>query len=155
MPYSLGMIHWHKMGKAEVRQNGNDIYSDDIINVSFDRASKVIATDKNGNVKYKPRIKKNKKTKTYSLEIVEELKTDVSIAELRKGLYLGILLLFKTGLRISELAALKKCDISDNAIHVNRTEICYEDANGNRVYEVRDFPKTEVGIRDAVIPSNY
>ncbi|MCM1253249.1 MAG: tyrosine-type recombinase/integrase [Clostridium sp.] len=69
-------------------------------------------------------------------------------------LNLGILLLFKTGLRIGELAALKNCDIHGNVIHVNRTEICYEEENGNRVYEVRDFPKTEAGIRDVVIPSN-
>ena len=69
-------------------------------------------------------------------------------------LNLGILLLFKTGLRIGELTALKNCDIRGNVIHVNRTEICYEDDNGNRIYEVRDFPKTEAGIRDVVIPSN-
>lgn len=68
-------------------------------------------------------------------------------------LNLGILLLFKTGLRIGELSALKKCDIHGNVIHVNRTEICYEE-KGNRIYEVRDFPKTEAGIRDVVIPSN-
>lgn len=67
---------------------------------------------------------------------------------------LGILLLFKTGLRIGELAALKNCDVYENVIHVNRTEICYEDENKNRIFEVRDFPKTEAGIRDVVIPSN-
>lgn len=67
---------------------------------------------------------------------------------------LGILLLFKTGLRIGELAGLKKCDITDNVIHVCRTEICYEDDSGSRVFEVRDFPKTEAGIRDVFIPEN-
>lgn len=36
-------------------------------------------------------------------------------------LNLGILLMFKTGLRIEELAGLKKCDVSCNVIHVNRT----------------------------------
>ena len=66
---------------------------------------------------------------------------------------LGILLLFKTGLRIGELAALKKCDIQGNIIHVNRTEVSYEE-NGNNVYVVKDFPKTEAGIRDVIIPSN-
>ena len=69
-------------------------------------------------------------------------------------LNLGILLLFKTGLRIGELVALKQCDISGNIIHVNRTEVCYKDENGSRVYEVRNFPKTEAGIRDVIIPSN-
>lgn len=67
---------------------------------------------------------------------------------------LGILLLFKTGLRIGELAALKKCDISDNVIHVNRTEICFEDDSGKNIFSVRDFPKTEAGIRDVFIPEN-
>ena len=36
-------------------------------------------------------------------------------------LNLVILLIFKTGLRIGELAGLKKCDVSCNVIHVNRT----------------------------------
>ena len=91
MPYSLGMIHWFNMGQSSFKKVGNDIYSDDIINVTFDRSSKVKAEDKDGNVKYKPRVKKDKKGK-YSFEIVEELKTDVSIEELRKGLYGGFVL---------------------------------------------------------------
>ena len=37
---------------------------------------------------------------------------------------------------------------------MHRTEICYED-NGERVFEVRDFPKTEAGIRDVIIPEKY
>ena len=67
---------------------------------------------------------------------------------------LGLLLLFKSGLRIGELAGLKKCDISLNSIHVNRTEICYENESGERIFEVRDFPKTEAGIRDVFLPDN-
>lgn len=69
-------------------------------------------------------------------------------------LNIGLLILFKSGLRIGELAALKCEDISGNIIHVHRTEICYED-NGERVFEVRDFPKTEAGIRDVIIPEKY
>jgi len=46
-------------------------------------------------------------------------------------------------------------DISGNIIHVKRTEICYEDDNGKRVFPVRDFPKTEAGIRDVIIPEKY
>ncbi len=67
---------------------------------------------------------------------------------------IGLLILFKSGLRIGELAALKCEDISGNIIHVHRTEICYED-NGKRVFAVRDFPKTEAGIRDVIIPEKY
>lgn len=64
---------------------------------------------------------------------------------------LGIFLLFKTGLRIGELAALKKTDITQNIIHISKTEIHYNDGAGNVIYEVRDSPKTEAGIRDVVV----
>lgn len=67
---------------------------------------------------------------------------------------LGIFLLFKTGLRIGELAALKKTDITQNVIHISKTEIRYNDDAGNIVYEVRDSPKTEAGIRDVVVPDS-
>lgn len=66
---------------------------------------------------------------------------------------LGIWLIFYTGLRPGELAGLKWEDVDDNVIHVNRTEIHYEDENNKKIYEVRDFPKTAAGIRDVFIPS--
>jgi len=68
---------------------------------------------------------------------------------------LGILLLFKMGLRIGELSALKWSDIQDNIIYIHRTEVRYKDENGKYVYEVRDFPKTEAGIRYGYIQSDY
>lgn len=87
--------------------------------------------------------------------MTDELTKVIEYLEMHKDIInLGILLLFKTGLRIGELAGLKKCDIHGNVIHVSRTEISYEDDSGNRVFEVRDFPKTEAGIRDVFIPSN-
>lgn len=64
------------------------------------------------------------------------------------------MLMFKTGLRPGELAGLKKEDIHDNVFHVNRTEIRYKNDSGQTIYEVRDFPKTEAGIRDVIIPNN-
>lgn len=67
---------------------------------------------------------------------------------------LSILLLFKTGMRIGELVSLKKEDISDGVIHVNRTEIRYRGDDGKYVYEVRDFPKTEAGVRDIILSDN-
>lgn len=71
-------------------------------------------------------------------------------------LNLGILLLFKTGLRIGELVALKKEDVlSYNKIHVNRTEIIYKDNSGKMQYEVRNSPKTEESIRTVLIPDKY
>ena len=71
-------------------------------------------------------------------------------------LNLGLLLLFKSGLRVGELAALKPEDIMDYAIYINRTEIKYKDTEKNKiVYEVRDFPKSEAGRRFVVIPNQY
>ena len=66
---------------------------------------------------------------------------------------LGIILLFKTGLRPGELAALKKEDVSGNYISVRRTEIRYR-IEGHEIFEVRDFPKTEAGIRKVIIPDS-
>lgn len=68
---------------------------------------------------------------------------------------LGILLIFKSGIRIGELSAIKKEDIEGNMIHINRTEISYKADDGTMIYKVRDFPKTEAGIRDAIIPHRY
>jgi len=67
---------------------------------------------------------------------------------------IGLIILFKSGLRIGELAALKCSDVEDDIIHVHRTEICYEE-NGERIFEIRDFPKTEAGIRDVIFPGKY
>lgn len=67
---------------------------------------------------------------------------------------LGILLLFKTGLRPGELAGLKRCDIENNVVKIHRTEIRYKGDNGKDVFEVRDFPKTDAGVRDVIVPEN-
>lgn len=73
----------------------------------------------------------------------------------KKTVDLGLLIIFKTGVRIGELAALKWEDVNDNLIHINRTEISYEDIDKKKVIEVRDFPKSEAGIRDIVLPDKY
>ena len=91
IPYSLGLIHWFKMKDAMFDNVGDKVYSNDIVNVTFSKASKTVARDENGNVKYKPQIRVNKKGK-YSLEIVEELKTDKKIDELMDEVYPGFML---------------------------------------------------------------
>ena len=91
IPYSLGLIHWFKMKDAIFDIIGNKVYSNDIVNVTFSKASKTVARDENGNVKYKPQIRVNKKGK-YSLEIVEELRTDRKIDELMDDVYPGFML---------------------------------------------------------------
>lgn len=65
---------------------------------------------------------------------------------------LGLLLAFKTGVRPGELAALQKEDLLDRSVDVHRTEIHYQNEDGENVYEARDFPKTEAGIRTVLIP---
>lgn len=68
---------------------------------------------------------------------------------------LGIILLFKSGMRIGELTALKWCDISDNAIHVQRTEATHLDEKTNTfMVDVKDHPKTDAGNRVICLPSD-
>lgn len=65
---------------------------------------------------------------------------------------LGLLLLFKTGLRVGELCTLKPSDISGNVIKIRRTETKYKDRQtGKFCYEVKEHPKTDAGLRDVVM----
>lgn len=91
IPYSLGLIHWFNMKQSAFDKIGRQIYSNDIINVTFTKAAKTLAEDKFGNTIYKPRIKENRRGR-YSLEIVEELKTDKTINELKDIIYPGFIL---------------------------------------------------------------
>lgn len=84
-------------------------------------------------------------TKQEIQKIVKELRDSRNIKDM------AILVAIYTGMRVGEIVALKWEDIHDDYIHVNRTQINFKDANGKNVHEVRDFPKTEAGIRDVVI----
>lgn len=64
---------------------------------------------------------------------------------------IAILFAIYTGMRVGEIVALKWEDIREDFIFVNRTQIRYNDDNGKRVHEIRDFPKTEAGVRDVPI----
>lgn len=79
--------------------------------------------------------------------IIEYLKENQDIVNL------GILLMFVTGLRVGELSALKWEDWDSNTgiVRIRRTEVRhYENHKG--IFEVKDFPKTEAGIRNVVVP---
>lgn len=65
---------------------------------------------------------------------------------------LGLLLMFFTGIRVGELASLKWSDYDGNSIKIQRTEIRYKNDTGSYVYEIKESPKTEAGIRDVIIP---
>lgn len=67
---------------------------------------------------------------------------------------LGILLMFSSGMRIGELCTLKLDDIKENTIKIRRTETIYKGDNGKLIYDVKEFPKTEAGVRDIVIPTS-
>lgn len=68
---------------------------------------------------------------------------------------LGILLMFKTGLRVGELCTLKYSDISGNTISVRRTETMFKDRNTGEIhYDVKEHPKTDAGIRDVIIKND-
>lgn len=69
-------------------------------------------------------------------------------------LNLGIILMFCTGVRVGELVAIKKEDISENCIKIRRTEVTYK-KDGNTICEVRDYPKTEAGIRTVFVPDEF
>lgn len=71
---------------------------------------------------------------------------------------LGLLLIFATGIRVGELAAIKPEDIFENMMHVQRTEICYvaeidaKTGKTTNAYDIEEYPKSEAGDRYAVIP---
>ncbi|MDE6608625.1 MAG: site-specific integrase [Lachnospiraceae bacterium] len=65
---------------------------------------------------------------------------------------LGLLLAFLTGIRVGELAALKWSDFDGCSIKIQRTETRYKNEHGVYVYEIKESPKTEAGIRDVIIP---
>lgn len=66
---------------------------------------------------------------------------------------LAVLLDFYTGLRSGELVTITWSDIEDHLLHVHRTESSYTVINrdgtkGNVVYEVKEAPKSDAGIRE-------
>lgn len=84
----------------------------------------------------------------------EKVKTEEYLEDNKDIINLGILLLFKTGLRIGELSAIKKEDVENYTIFIRRTETRFNE-DGESVYEVKNYPKTEAGIRKAIVPTKY
>lgn len=84
--------------------------------------------------------------------MVEYLKDNPDIVNL------GILLMFITGMRVGELAALKWEDWIYNSsernvsiIKIRRTETRYKTGD-KTIYGIKEFPKSEAGVRNIVIP---
>ena len=67
---------------------------------------------------------------------------------------LGIILAFKTGLRVGEISTLSWSDVGENKIHISKTEIRYRHDNGKYVFDVQNFPKSDAGFRDVIITAD-
>lgn len=69
---------------------------------------------------------------------------------------LGIMIMLVTGIRVGELVTLKHDDFDGNTFRIRRTETRYKDLEtGKDIYAIKDFPKTEAGMRTAIIPRDY
>lgn len=96
--------------------------------------------------------KKIKDDSEYVFNKEEEQKIISQINSEKESLLgLGVLLEFETGLRSGELSALQWSDIKNGKISVTKTEIRYKDDVGNYVFEVRNSPKTDAGVREIFI----
>lgn len=68
---------------------------------------------------------------------------------------LGILLMFVTGARIGEVVSLKHEDFQGSCFKIRRTETRFTDEDGKYVHVVKEFPKSQAGVRTAIIPDAY
>lgn len=100
---------------------------------------------------FKRKIKKNDK-EVFSVSELHLLLTYFNEHPEKKNL--GIALQIYTGLRVGELTSLKPEDNkTKNHLQICRTEYNYYNKElHKRITEVKDFPKTENGIRDIIIP---
>lgn len=91
-------------------------------------------------------------------EVFDEDEADIMIEYLKKNLdpfNIGILLMFVTGIRIGELVGLKHEDFEQNTFRIRRTETRYRDGDEHYVTEIKDFPKSQAGVRTVVVPKDY
>lgn len=68
---------------------------------------------------------------------------------------LGLLLLFRTGLRVGELASLETTDIIDGVITIRKTETKVKPKGEKHFhYEIKNSPKTKAGYRQVIVPQD-
>ncbi len=96
-----------------------------------------------------------------SQEVFSEEETDKIMSYLFQNLdiyNLGIILLFVTGVRVGELVVLQPNDFTDDSriVKIRKTETRYKEKDSHKyIYAVKDFPKTEAGVRNIIIPNDY
>lgn len=99
-----------------------------------------------------------KKIKDKSLQVFTDNEAKMIVAYIAENptiRNLGILLVLQSGVRVGELASLKRGDINfqTKTLHIQRTEITYKDQKTNKsVNEVREYPKNENADRYIILP---
>ena len=96
----------------------------------------------------RPEKKKQVFTEEEAEKVIEWLKDHPSVANY------GVLLVFQTGLREGELAALKYEDVDGCILNVRRQEVRYKGENGVMINEVVPYAKTEAGERGVILTDN-
>lgn len=100
---------------------------------------------------FRKKVKK-KENEVFTLEELKKLIPHLERSGTKKDC--AILLQIYSGIRVGELAALKREDNTErNHLFICRTEYVYYDGEkGKHVMTVKDYPKTDNGVRSVVIP---
>ena len=102
---------------------------------------------------FRPVQQKNLDTAVFHTDELEKLMDYLYANQTIENL--GLIFCFQTGLRRSELAAVKFSDIKDGILHVQRQEIRYKSGEkGHMIHEVVEYTKTEAGNRFIYLPDN-
>lgn len=91
-------------------------------------------------------------------EVFSEEEMPIMVNYLKENLdakNIGILVMFATGIRVGELVALKQEVFDGNTFKIRRTETRYVGQDGKYVYSVKEFPKSNAGVRTVIIPEDY
>lgn len=91
-------------------------------------------------------------------EVFDEEEMSIMVRYLEQNLdakNIGILLMFVTGIRVGELVALKHDVFDGNTFKIRRTETRYLLEEGKYAYDVKEYPKSEAGVRTVIIPEDY
>lgn len=68
---------------------------------------------------------------------------------------MAIILMFVTGMRIGEVVSLRNENLEKDFIKVRCTETRYVDSDNHYIYDVKEYPKSDAGVRSVVIPNGY
>lgn len=91
-------------------------------------------------------------------EVFDEVEMDKVFEYLISNLdvkNMGILLMFISGVRVGELVALKHSDFDGNSIKIRRTETRVKKESQGYAYLIKEYPKSQAGIRTIVVPESY